>query len=152
MERIDLPVSTCGTIAGVSSWIKSNKSSVEIIAVDSYGSQIFGERIARNRFTGMGSRIIPGNIKSSIIDRIIRVSDYECLTNCQFLLKQGFFVGASSGAVIAAIKKDKGYIKNTATIFPDRGDRYMDNLYSEKWVNDNLTELIRENSIVNNLL
>lgn len=150
VERIYIPVSTCGTIAGVSLWIKKHKPSVEIIAVDSYGSQIFGERITRNRFTGMGSRIIPGNFYNAIIDRIVRVTDYECVLNCQSLLKQGLFTGASSGAVIAAIKKTKGYTKNIVTIFPDRGDRYLDNLYNEEWINENLPELLDEERQVSN--
>lgn len=151
VERIYIPVSTCGTISGVSLWIKERKPSVEIIAVDSYGSQIFGERITRNRFTGMGSRIIPGNLSNAVIDKIVRVTDYECILNCQSLLKQGFFTGASSGAVIAAIKKTKGYTKNVATILPDRGDRYLDNLYSEEWISENLSELLNEEKLVSNL-
>lgn len=152
VECIYIPVSTCGTIAGISFWIKEHKPNVEIIAVDSYGSQIFGERITRNRFTGMGSRVIPGNLNNAIIDKIVRVTDYECILNCQSLLEQGFFTGASSGAVIEAIKKTKGYTKNVVTIFPDRGDRYLDNLYSEKWINEHLPELLHEEHIVSNML
>lgn len=53
----------------------------------------------------MGSRIKPGNLKNAIIDKVVRVSDYECITNCQFLLNLGLFVGASSGATLAAIRK-----------------------------------------------
>lgn len=152
VECIYIPVSTCGTIAGISLWIKEHKPNVEIIAVDSYGSQIFGERITRNRFTGMGSRVIPGNLNNAIIDKIVRVTDYECILNCQSLLKQGFFAGASSGAVIEAIKKTKGYKKNVVTIFPDRGDRYLDNLYNEKWINEHLSELLHEEQIVSNMI
>ena len=147
VERIYIPVSTCGTIAGISSWIKRFKPNVEIIAVDSYGSQIFGERIGRNRFTGMGSRIKPGNLKNAIIDKVVRVSDYECITNCQFLLNLGLFVGASSGATLAAIRKTKGYEKTTVAIFPDRGDRYLDNLYNEIWIKENFSHLAEENKI-----
>ena len=40
-ETIYIPVSTCGTISGVSTWIKKQNPQIEIIAVDSYGSQIF---------------------------------------------------------------------------------------------------------------
>lgn len=150
VERIYIPVSTCGTIAGISSWIKRFKPNVEIIAVDSYGSQIFGERIGRNRFTGMGSRIKPGNLKNAIIDKVVRVSDYECITNCQFLLNLGLFVGASSGATLAAIRKTKGYEKTTVAIFPDRGDRYLDNLYNEIWIKENFFHLAEEDRIVYN--
>lgn len=143
-EVIYIPVSTCGTISGISSRVKQLKPEIEIVAVDSYGSQIFGERITRNRFTGMGSRIKPGNLDGTIIDRIIRVSDLECINCCYDLLKQGIFVGASSGATVAAIKKIKGYKKNAVAIFPDRGDRYLENLYNEKWINDNWIQLIYE--------
>ena len=148
VEQIYIPVSTCGTISGISVLVKKRKPNVEIIAVDSYGSQIFGERICRNRFTGMGSRIKPGNLNSAIIDKVIRVTDYECIKGCEFLLKQGLFVGASSGAMVAAIKKNQGYKKNTVTIFPDRGDRYLDNLYNKNWVEEMLPELLNEEQLV----
>ncbi len=144
VQRIYIPVSTCGTIAGVSLWVKKHKPDVEIIAVDSYGSQIFGERISKNRFAGMGSRIKPGNLKNAIVDRVVRVSDYECITNCKTLIKEGIFAGASSGAVIAAIKKTAGFGNETVALLPDRGDRYLDNLYNEKWINDNMSQLLKE--------
>lgn len=148
VEQIFIPVSTCGTIAGVSTWIKEHKSNVKIIAVDSYGSNIFGNRITRNRFTGMGSIIKPGNLKSALIDKVIRVTDYECVLNCHSLLKQGLFVGASSGAVVAAIKKSKCCRENVIAIFPDRGDRYLNNLYCQEWIDENLSELLKEEDIV----
>lgn len=148
VEQIFIPVSTCGTIAGVSTWIKEHKSNVKIIAVDSYGSKIFGNRITRNRFTGMGSIIKPGNLKNALIDKVIRVTDYECILNCHSLLKQGLFVGASSGAVVAAIKKSKSCCENIITIFPDRGDRYLNNLYCQEWIDKNISELLKEEAII----
>lgn len=151
VEQIFIPVSTCGTIAGVSTWIKKHKSDVKIIAVDSYGSKIFGNRITRNRFTGIGSIIKPGNLKNALIDKVIRVTDYECLLNCHSLIKQGLLVGASSGAVVAAIKKSKGSHKNIIAIFPDRGDRYLNNLFCQDWIDKNLSELLKEEDIISSL-
>lgn len=148
MERIYIPVSTCGTIAGISTLIKKHNPNIEIIAVDSFGSQIFGERIGRNRFTGMGSRITPGNLKNAIIDQIVRVSDYDCLINCHDLLKKGIFAGASSGAVIAAIRKTNGFGNNTVALFPDRGDRYLGNLYNLNWIENNLSKLKEEHETI----
>ena len=143
-ETIYIPVSTCGTISGVSTWIKKQNPQIEIIAVDSYGSQIFGERIARNRFTGMGSRIKPGNLGNAIIDKVVRVSDLECIINCHKLLEQCLFIGASSGAVLAAINKTKEFNRNIVAIFPDRGDRYLDNLYNNEWLKENMPQLMSE--------
>lgn len=148
LERIYIPVGTCGTIAGISVWIKKHKPNVKIVAVDSYGSQIFEDRLGRNRFTGMGSRICPGNLKSAIIDEVVRVSDYECVIGCRSLLKLGIFAGASSGAVIAAIKKSNGFDFKTVALIPDRGDRYLDNLYNQKWINDNLPILWEEKKAI----
>ena len=150
MECIYIPVSTCGTIAGVSSWIKKYKPEVEIIAVDSCGSQIFAERIGRNRFPGMGSRVKPKNLQRATVDKVVLVSDYECILNCKLLLKQGLFVGASSGAVVAAIKKVSERDKKIVAIFPDRGDRYLDNLFNEEWYQENLSQLLRDNQILAN--
>mgnify|MGYP004473129325 FL=1 len=147
-ESVYIPVSTCGTISGVSTRLKEQNPNIEIVAVDSYGSQIFGERISRNRFTGMGSRIKPGNLANAIIDRVVRVSDFDCITSCRKLLEHGLFVGASSGADLSAIIQTNESDKNIVAIFPDRGDRYLDNLYNDEWLKDNMPQLLNEQKII----
>lgn len=64
--------------------------------------------------------------------------------NVYKLLEQGLFIGASSGAVLAAINKTKEFNRNIVAIFPDRGDRYLDNLYNNEWLKENMPQLMSE--------
>lgn len=63
-------------------------------------------------------------------------------------LNKGIFAGASSGAVIAAIKKTNGFGNNTVALFPDRGDRYLGNLYNLNWIENNLSKLKEEHKTI----
>jgi len=52
-------------------------------------------------------------------------------------------MGGSSGAVIAAVRKCITSIPpnaNVVVILPDRGERYIDTIYSDWWVLENLGE------------
>ena len=147
VEYIYIPVSTCATLAGISIWFKQKRPQVKIIAVDVKGAQIFGQSIGHCHFPGMGSRVKPGNLKNAKIDDVVIVSDYECLTKCHALLEQGVFVGASSGGITAAIektKRDSITRESIVGIFPDRGDRYLDNIYDKDWCSCNITQLLND--------
>jgi len=51
--------------------------------------------------------------------------------------------GGSSGAIIAAARKCITSIPsnaNVVVILPDRGERYLDTIYSDWWVQENLGE------------
>jgi len=149
VKYIYVPVSTCGTVAGISSWMRNNMTQVRIIAVDVAGSKIFGQNIGVCHFPGMGSKIIPGNLKNAFIDDIIIVSDYECVAKCHDLVQRGVFVGASSGGVVAAIEKstiNSSLSGDTVVgIFPDRGDRYLNSIFNKTWCEDNMPQLIQDN-------
>lgn len=142
-EYIFVPVSTCGTVAGISTWTKRYASHVKVIAVDTCGSKIFKCGDGDSLFPGMGSGFKPGNLRNANISDFVIISDYECATNCWLLVKQGVFAGASSGCVVAAIRKVAADNKNVVAIFPDRGDRYLDNLYNDKWCKKYLSELFK---------
>lgn len=137
LTHIYIPISTCGTIAGLSTYLKKINNMIKIIAVDVEGSKIFNKTsMVHCNFPGMGSGIIPKNLSKAKIDDVVIVSDSDCIENCRYLLKSGILCGASSGGVTAAIRKNelKHSFKDVIVgIFPDRGERYINNLYDEKW-------------------
>jgi len=134
--------STCGTIRGCSNYIKKNKMSTKIIAIDANGSIIFGGKRSNRLIPGHGSSIRPNLYKKDMVNDVVYISDKECVAGCKLLLKQeSIFAGGSSGAVIVGIKKYMNKIqpnKNVAIIFPDGGDRYLDTIYNEQWVKNNI--------------
>ncbi|MWC27636.1 2,3-diaminopropionate biosynthesis protein SbnA [Paenibacillus sp. MMS18-CY102] len=140
--RIDylfLGVSSGGTITGVSRKIKQMFPDCKVIAVDIYGSVIFGQPPKKRYIPGIGSSMVPEILKNALIDDVIYVDEVETVEGCHELLQSHYiFAGGSSGSVYVAIKK---YFKdaniqnapNVVTIFPDKGERYLNTIYNNEW-------------------
>ncbi len=142
LENIDyifMGVSSGGTITGVSHRVKERFPQAQVIAVDVIGSVIFGHPPAKRHIPGIGSSMKPEILKNAIIGDVVMVDEVSTVAMCHELLKKYFiFVGGSSGSVLAAIKKYFPGKKidrklDVVTIFPDRGERYVDTIFNEKW-------------------
>ena len=115
-------IGTTGTIMGVGKRLKEYDSSIKIIGVE----PIKGHKI--QGLKNMKEAIVPSIFDPSKLDDTIVVQDdlaYE--TARDLALKEGIFVGMSSGAAMAgAIQIAKNLNSGTVvTLFPDRGDRYL---------------------------
>ncbi len=147
LDRVDgvvCAVSTCGTVRGCAEYVRRHRLTTRVIAVDAEGSAVFGgDRNKRRLFPGIGAGIVPPFCEPQSIDRIIHVSDREMVAGCHALAREeGILAGASSGAVIAAMKRlepelDTGSV--FAVILHDRGERYLDTVYNDEWVQTQFT-------------
>ena len=132
-------VSSGGTISGVSRKIRELSPETRIIAVDAEGSVIFGGQSKKRFIPGIGSSMVPEILKSALIDEVIHVPEKMTVEACHdFLKRNNIRIGGSSGTVMAAIRlyfKDKCVPEGTniVTIFPDRGERYVDTIYNKDW-------------------
>ena len=130
--------STCGTIRGCAEYARARRLPTRVFAVDAVGSAIFGDKKARRLIPGHGASIVPELCQPEIIDRCIHVSDLECVVGCRVLVRQeGILAGGSSGGVLMAFQRIKNEIPDGSTcvlIFPDRGERYLETIYSDAWV------------------
>lgn len=139
IDYVFVATSTCGTIAGVSRAVKARHPYAQIIAVDVEGSKIFEESCNIKRITGVGASFKPKNIDRAMIDDFVIISTEDCIRGCEELINYGIFAGGSSGAVFVACKKysfnDEMRDKVVMGILPDRGERYLDTIYSSKWQN-----------------
>jgi cysteine synthase A len=135
IDYVFIPVSTCGTIAGVSEKLKKLSPKTKIIAVDLEGSQIFCQDNKERHISGIGLTYSPGNLKHALIDDYVIVKELDCIMECRNLMSQSVSVGTSSGAVASAIKtmKNKLMNKTVVGIFPDRGERYIDTIFNDDW-------------------
>lgn len=144
-------VGTGGTISGVSRYLKEQNPDIQIIGVDAYGSVLgkyhetgkFEEReIQSYQVEGLGKSIIPGNVDFSIIDRFVKVNDYDSAIAARRLAKEeGLFVGYSSGSSVCALHKIKHEFKPTdlvVCLFSDHGSKYLSKIYNEEWMEDNI--------------
>jgi cysteine synthase A len=143
-EKIDYlfcATSTCGTLRGCAEYVRNHGLKTKIFAVDAVGSLIFGNKKANRLIPGLGAGIKPLLYQSDLADNFIHVSDLDCVVGCRRLVKkEGILAGGSSGGVLIAIERVKDSIPQDATcvgIFPDRGERYLDTIYSDTWVREN---------------
>jgi cysteine synthase A len=149
-------VSTCGTATGCARYVREHKLSTQVIAVDAKGSKIFGNENCYRLLPGHGASIRPPLVECERIDRCIHVSDLDCVVGCRRLLnREAIMVGASAGGALRAIEMMKPEIPAgavCAVIFHDRGERYLQTVFSDKWVGEHfgetpeITELLKERS------
>lgn len=137
--------STCGTLRGCAEFVQNNRLKTKIIAVDAQGSVIFSSLAAKRLIPGHGAAIVPKLYQSNLADRCIHVSDLDCVVGCRRLVQQeAILAGGSSGAVLSAITKIQSEIPsgaNCVAIFADRGERYLDTIFSDKWVGEHFGEV-----------
>ena len=136
--------STCGTVRGCGEYVRSHSLPTQVVAVDAVGSLIFSDRAAARYLPGMGAGVRPPLCDLQYIDECVHVSDLECITGCRRLVRlEGILAGASSGGLVAAVDRIRDKISPGATcvaILPDRGERYLDTVYSDEWVTDHFGE------------
>jgi S-sulfo-L-cysteine synthase (O-acetyl-L-serine-dependent) len=113
---------TTGTLMGVSKYLKEKNPSIKIIGVEpTVGHTIQGLK-------NMTESIVPAIYQPDLLDEKFVVQDDDAFETARLLaLKEGLFVGMSSGAaVFAALQMAKNIKHGTiVTILPDRGDRYL---------------------------
>jgi cysteine synthase A len=151
--------STCGTMRGCAEFIRERNLSTRVIAVDAVGSVIFGGQKAKRLIPGHGAAIIPPLFQPDLAHHAVHLKDIDCVMGCRMLTRtEAILAGGSSGAVIMAVQKFYDQIPNGAicvAIFPDRGERYLDTIYADDWVEEHFgkeevlwAELLREDKYV----
>lgn len=132
--------STCGTLRGCVEYIRQNKMRTKVVAVDAMGSVIFGGQKKKRLIPGHGAAVVPSLFQSDLTDSFVHVSDLDCVVGCRRLARcEAILAGGSSGAVLMAIDKSLNEIPqraNCVAIFCDRGERYLDTIYSDAWVEE----------------
>jgi len=124
-------VGTGGTVTGVGEFLKSQKASVKVVAVEPADSPVLSKGTAgAHKIQGIGAGFVPDVLNTGIYDEIIPVANDDAFATGKLLGKsEGVLVGISSGAALwAAIelaKRPENKGKTIVALLPDTGDRYL---------------------------
>ncbi|MDX9715205.1 MAG: cysteine synthase family protein [Dissulfurispiraceae bacterium] len=115
-------IGTSGTIMGAGRRLKEFNSSIKIIGA---------EPTIKHRIQGlknMSESIVPKIFDPTMLDERIIVNDDEAFNTTRMLaIKEGLFLGISSGAAMHIAIQMSGELKEGTIVVlcPDRGDRYL---------------------------
>jgi N-(2-amino-2-carboxyethyl)-L-glutamate synthase len=129
---------TTGTLMGCARWFREWHRPVRIVAIDSFGSVIFGGRPGRRMIPGLGMTVRPPLLDESYVDEVVRVEEADAIRACHRLARRGFLFGGSTGTVVSGAmdwlsRHDTSGLTAVA-IAPDLGERYLDTVYQTNWV------------------
>ena len=124
-------VGTGGTVTGVGEYLKSQKPSVKVVAVEPESSAVLSTGVAgAHKIQGIGAGFVPDVLNTDIYDEIITVSNEDAFETGKLIGKsEGVLVGISSGAALKAAielaQREENEDKTIVVLFPDTGDRYL---------------------------
>ncbi|NUL04504.1 pyridoxal-phosphate dependent enzyme [Streptomyces lunaelactis] len=140
-------VGSGGSLCGTGRALRRTLPGLRVVGVDSVGSTLFDQPDVPGRLqSGLGNSLHPNNLDRTAIDEIHWLNDREAFAATRDLAReQQIFAGNTSGSVYRLLRE----LALTATpgsrivgIFPDRGDRYTETVYSDAyWAAHRLEEL-----------
>lgn len=148
--------SSTGTAQGCRDYLRHRGRDVEVIAVDSHGSVLFNGVAGRRVIPGLGAGKEPRIAIGQEFDRVVRVTDLDCVVGCRRAVeKEALLVGGSAGGVLLAASRisDSLIGRRCVAILHDSGTRYLNTVYDDDWVQrelgcspDQLQYLVNSNS------
>lgn len=124
-------VGTGGTISGVGRYLKEQKPSVRIVAVEPADSPVLsGGKAGAHKLQGIGAGFVPEVLDTTVYDEILTATTEDAFAMARLMgRKVGVLVGISSGAALwAAVevaKRPEFAGKTVVALLPDTGDRYL---------------------------
>lgn len=139
VDDVITAVGTCGTITGIGRFLKEHNRAIRIHGAEPVGSVIFGGERGNFLIQGGGLSFTPKILDQTVIDEHHKVSDKQAVEAIhRFAAENGIMVGGTSGWVLHVLYKLADQAENSdrvmVGVLPDGGDRYLDTLYDEPWL------------------
>lgn len=130
-------VGSGGSTSGTAEILRRTDPDLRLVAVDTFGSILFGLPVAQRVLRGLGNSIHPKNLCHSLYDAIHWVSAEDAFFYTRKLhQRHAIFQGPTSGAayqVARWIRRRHG-ARKVVFIAPDEGVRYQDTIYHDGWL------------------
>ncbi len=135
---------TTGTLMGCARFLRDWSPRVHVVAVDAVGSVTFGGQPSPRSIPGLGSGVRPPMLDPAYVDDVVLVSEPDTVRACRQLGLRGFLFGGSTGTVVAGaehwlVEHDDSSL-TAVGIAPDLGGGYLDTIYDDDWVVDQVEE------------
>ncbi|WP_273277176.1 cysteine synthase A [Maribacter polysiphoniae] len=123
-------VGTGGHITGISEGLKEKFPNVKVMAVEPHDSAIIsGGEPGPHPLQGIGPGFFPEVFNKEAIDGVFKITKDEAFAEAQNIAKtEGILVGISTGASLAAVRKQLQTLDGKETILTmnyDTGERYL---------------------------
>ena len=123
-------VGTGGHITGMAEVLKETFPTIKVLAVEPNDSAIIsGDKSGPHALQGIGPGFFPEVFNTDLIDGAVRITKEEAFTEVRNIAKtEGILVGISTGASLAAVRKQLQTLKGDETILTmnyDTGERYL---------------------------
>ncbi|OAD44835.1 cysteine synthase A [Polaribacter atrinae] len=123
-------VGTGGHITGMAEVLKEKFPGIKVLAVEPTGSSIIsGGEPGPHKLQGIGPGFFPETFNKNIIDGAVKITNEEAFAEVRSIAKtEGILVGISTGASLAAVRKQLATLKGEEVILTmnyDTGERYL---------------------------
>ncbi|MCU0257443.1 MAG: cysteine synthase A [Solirubrobacteraceae bacterium] len=130
IDHLITGVGTGGHITGVSEVLKERWPDLKTFAVEPEKSPVIsGGAPSPHRLQGIGAGFVPANLHTDTLDGVIQVSEEDAFAYAvRAAREEGIFLGASSGASLAAVARQLPEIPDGSTVLTfcyDTGERYF---------------------------
>lgn len=141
-DQLYVAMSTTGTIGGCIQRLTAESASTEVYGVDAAGSVLFGGERGKRTLPGFGAGVSPDLERDVHPREVIRMADIDSVVGARALVhREGILAGASGGAVTAALLSRIDTIPENSEvvlILHDSGAAYLETVYDDDWVWENL--------------
>ncbi len=131
------PVGSGGSMCGTAAALRAHHPHLVAIGVDTPGSVLFGQPDRVRELRGLGNSLLPGNLDHTAFDEVHWCPAGEAYRETRRLHRRhALFHGPTSGAAVAVARwwAARNPDARTVVMLPDQGDRYLDTVYDDRWL------------------
>ena len=130
VDHLVAGIGTGGHITGVGGVLKQHHPGLVVNGVEPEGCDLFAEKFVRHRIQGLSIGYIPPALDTSVIDRMVAVTEAEAAEGMRMLMRrEGIAAGISTGANIAACLRLASEVDEPCTLLTfayDSAHDYLD--------------------------